>query len=50
MKSDLATAESRLASLDKVCTFSCQEYRELKKAVERYKADGNKVEVSGSRW
>lgn len=40
MKGDLPTAEARLAVLDKACTFSCEEYRDLKKAVERYKANG----------
>ena len=39
---DLPRAEERLATLDKVCTFSCEEYRDLKRSVERYKAAGNK--------
>ena len=39
---DLPKAEERLAALDKACRFSCEEYRELKRAVERYKAAGNK--------
>jgi Flp pilus assembly protein TadD len=43
MKGDLPTAEKRLAALSKVCTFGCDEYTDLKKAVERYKANGNKV-------
>jgi len=42
MKGDLPTAEQRLAALDKLCTFSCGEYRDLKKAIERYKANGNR--------
>ena len=42
MKGDLATAEARLATLDKLCTITCSEYRDLKKAIERYKANGNK--------
>jgi tetratricopeptide (TPR) repeat protein len=42
MKGDLPTAEQRLAALDKACTFSCSEYRDLKKAIERYKANGNR--------
>lgn len=49
MKGDLAKAEARLATLDKVCTFSCEEYRELKKAVAAYKANGNKY-VAGGDW
>lgn len=43
MKGDLLTAEKRLAALNKACTFGCDEYTDLKKAVERYKANGNKV-------
>jgi len=42
MKGDLATAEQRLAVLDKACTLGCQEYTDLKKAIERYRANGNK--------
>lgn len=42
MKGDLATAEKRLAVLDKACTFGCEEYTDLKKAIERFKAAGNK--------
>ena len=39
---DLPKAESRLAALDKACSLPCDEYTELKKAVARYKANGNK--------
>ena len=46
MKGDLPTAEKRLAALSKLCTFGCDEYTDLKKAVERYKANGNKVVAS----
>ncbi len=42
MKGDLASAEKRLAVLDKACTFGCDEYTDLKKAIERFKAAGNK--------
>ena len=42
MKGDLATAEQRLATLDKVCRLPCDEYTDLKNAVARYKAAGNK--------
>lgn len=41
MKGDLAAAEQRLAALDKVCFFGCEQYTNLKKAIERYKAAGN---------
>jgi tetratricopeptide (TPR) repeat protein len=39
---DLPKAEERLATLDKVCSFGCEEYTDLKKAVARFKAAGNK--------
>ena len=42
MKGDLAKAEQRLAALDKACFLPCEEYAELKKAVQTYKANGNK--------
>ncbi|HSW27680.1 MAG TPA: tetratricopeptide repeat protein [Burkholderiaceae bacterium] len=42
IKGDLAAAEKRLAVLDKACMFGCEEYTDLKKAIERYKAAGNK--------
>ena len=47
MKGDLAIAEKRLATLDKVCTLPCAEYTDLKNAIARYKANGNKT-VSSS--
>jgi Flp pilus assembly protein TadD len=42
MTGNLAKAEQRLATLDKACFMPCEEYADLKKAVERYKAAGNK--------
>ncbi|QLH51850.1 MAG: hypothetical protein HWD57_20170 [Candidatus Accumulibacter cognatus] len=42
MKNDLATAEQRLAALDKASCFGCEEYTDLKKAIARYKAAVNK--------
>ena len=38
MKNDLAGAEQMLARLDKVCFFSCEEYRDLKEAITKYKS------------
>jgi Flp pilus assembly protein TadD len=38
MRGDLARAEQRLATLDKVCRLPCEEYTDLKRAVEKYKA------------
>jgi tetratricopeptide (TPR) repeat protein len=44
MTGDLPKAEQRLAALDKACFLPCQEYTDLKKAVERYKANGGKAQ------
>jgi len=44
MKGDLPQAEQRLAALDKACTFGCEEYTDLKQAVQRYKAAGNRYQ------
>jgi Flp pilus assembly protein TadD len=35
---DLAGAEVLLARLDKVCFFGCEEYSDLKEAVQKYKS------------
>jgi tetratricopeptide (TPR) repeat protein len=42
MMGDLPRAEIRLAALDKACTFGCDEHKDLKAAVARYKANGNR--------
>ena len=39
---NLPKAEERLATLDKACRLPCEEYTDLKKAVTRFKANGNK--------
>ena len=36
LKGDLKMAKQHLAALDRICTFGCEEYRELKKAVAAY--------------
>ena len=43
MVSNLAKAEEHLARLDKICFFSCEEFRDLKKAVADYKSSGGKA-------
>ena len=48
MLGDLGQAEQRLATLDKVCGFGCEELSALKQAVQAYKANGNKVVGQGS--
>ncbi len=42
MTDNLPKAEERLAALDKLCANACAEFNDLKKAVARYKANGNK--------
>lgn len=42
MTGKLDLAEQRLAALDKACFLPCEEYSDLKSAVARYKAAGNK--------
>lgn len=37
MVNNLAKAEEHLAVLDKLCFFTCEEYRDLKKDIEDYK-------------
>ena len=38
LKNDLLGAESMLKQLDKVCTFGCEEYKDLKKSIQTYKS------------
>jgi Flp pilus assembly protein TadD len=42
MTGNLPMAEQRLAALDKACFLPCEEHTDLKRAVARYKAAGNK--------
>ena len=37
----LEKAEAQLARLDDICIFSCEEYDDLKAAIETYKTGGN---------
>lgn len=46
MKGELPKAEQRLAALDAACGKSCSEYADLKRAIERYKASGQKYVAS----
>jgi tetratricopeptide (TPR) repeat protein len=39
---DLGKAEQRLGTLEKACAMKCEEYADLKKAVAKFKAAGNK--------
>ena len=43
MNGNLPMAEDRLAKLDKACFLPCEEHRDLKAAVARYKAAGKYV-------
>jgi tetratricopeptide (TPR) repeat protein len=42
MKGELDKAQARLATLSIECSANCEQYAELKSAIERYKAAGNK--------
>ena len=42
MLGNLPKAEERLAALDQACRASCEEYKDLKGAIDRFKANGNK--------
>ena len=42
MLGDVAKAKRHLAALDSLCFFPCEEYRDLKKAVEGYEKQGKK--------
>jgi opacity protein-like surface antigen len=46
MKGELPKAEQRLEALDAACHKSCPEYSDLKRAIERYKAAGQKYVAS----
>jgi len=47
MLGNLPKAKEHLARLDSICLFSCEEYRDLKQAVERFEKNGGKT--SGTR-
>ena len=47
MKGELDKAQGRLASLSTECSASCEQYADLKSAIERYKAAGNKYVSTG---
>jgi len=47
MKGELDKAQARLATLSTECSANCEQYADLKSAIERYKAAGNKF-VSAS--
>ena len=38
MVGNLAKAKEHLAALDKLCLFSCEEYRDLKKAIQKFES------------
>jgi tetratricopeptide (TPR) repeat protein len=48
MLGDLPRARERLKRLDSLCFFSCEEYRDLKKAVEAYERSGGKIRPTAS--
>jgi hypothetical protein len=42
MKGKLPEAEQKLATLAQLCSSPCEPLDDLKKAVDRYKANGNR--------
>jgi tetratricopeptide (TPR) repeat protein len=46
---DLAHAKEHLKRLDKLCLLSCEEYRDLKKAVQAYEKSNGKVKPAAAR-
>ena len=42
IKGDLARAEARLAELARICAARCEEHADLKREIDRFKANGNK--------
>lgn len=46
---DLPKAKQHLKTLDGLCLFSCEEYRDLKKAVEAYEKSGGSVKPTTLR-
>src|SRR5262245_14916528 len=46
---NLPKAKEYLGRLDKLCFFSCSEYRDLKKAVEAYETSGGRIKPTASR-
>lgn len=50
MLDNLAKAKEHLRALDSLCTFSCSEYRDLKRAVEAYEKSGGKAKPTASSW
>jgi Flp pilus assembly protein TadD len=47
MQGDLPKAQARLDTLAAACNGSCAQHAELKEAIERYKANGNKYTSTG---
>lgn len=48
MKGDLAKAQARLSTLATECSAKCEQYDELRAAVDRYQANGNKYVAKGN--
>jgi hypothetical protein len=50
MKGDLPRAQARLAALAGACASACPQYAQLKDAIARYQANGNKYVAAGNGW
>ncbi len=49
MLGDVGKAKEHLVTLNSLCTFSCSEYRDLKKSIEAYEKSGGKTKPAASR-
>lgn len=48
MKGDLAKAQTRLSTLATECSAKCEQYDELRAAIDRYQANGNRYVAKGN--
>jgi len=46
MRGDLPKAKEHLKTLDSLCFITCEEYRDLKRAVQAYEKSGAKPSAS----
>jgi tetratricopeptide (TPR) repeat protein len=49
MLGEVGKAKEHLVALNSLCTFSCSEYRDLKKSIEAYEKSGGKTKPAASR-
>ncbi len=50
MLDNLPKAKEHLSALNSLCTLTCGEYRDLKRAIETYEKSGGKSKPTASSW